>query len=920
MGGIGGNQSRDGYVMEILYRDEYDLITGKVKKLGQPIEMVNVNLTILRNGTNGMDGQNEIGIEQPDPVKPVNLPYIINEYKYFAREKLASDPQEWRKLKIRDFYNQIDSNPDIEYDTLGFIDEFIGIEKQYFELLHKLPLEEYYASLMKRIHKKMLENPPSNDDKKVLSWLYSTAIIQLSRSKMNAHQISVVNLNEYIDLAQQQLTKLRHIEKEVFISQQTQTYNTSLKDHISLAVFEIKYRILPEIERNFYEIDRQLFVMMDELYERQDKYVNKTGDIPQDIADLLPDIVPPTPENPEPISAPTTTTITPAPIPNVIPTTMSKNIVAEWHNEKLAPFKMAFHFHKPFYTIYSSRTESDLNIERSIDHVSSNEVKIEKTVILCVKQLNDIESELNRYLFESPSKDGQIILHKITEVKNYLIEKGQNCDPDKLHKMRNYLGETMKAKQSLHETQDPELASELEVILAMLELGELPNNIYSQLSVDDIRNILNFNDKIEHMNLLARNETFNQTDEYIYDSFVEKYKELESTVHFLNRNLANESNLELDMSIWQLKYTVQDFKAFCRQLSNETKSYAILDRKIQKLDDALSTLVKVYENINNLKNANNWTSVVETISHDEFNLEDNELIDAILRLKQAIQRNVIQDVNLNVISKLTQHLFPFHGILFKHYRCPKSSKTTDFDTMFPSILELFNFIRDQNKHLNTVTTKYDSIIYKYVHIIGDNFPGPFYIWSDDELKGKIGSLLKGDEVEFRASSNMAPANMRRTSAMKFNEISIRFVATENGQQAKLMKELEKYVLKMSMASEAEYICNGKKQMLTTDQHLSIHQSFKLDANQQPILKNDVYRKISEIKPFLSPYVLWKVQLENIVDETTIDDSIANIIDRLELTGKGEFISDAIGGQLLSELCEDHIEMGNCLGNFIHQLK
>jgi hypothetical protein len=73
-----------------------------------------------------------VSLESPETQINMNEASILNEFKIFLRDNLISA----HKSSIKEFYHRLEFNENVLeiYDVLSFIDEFKGLEEQFYNL------------------------------------------------------------------------------------------------------------------------------------------------------------------------------------------------------------------------------------------------------------------------------------------------------------------------------------------------------------------------------------------------------------------------------------------------------------------------------------------------------------------------------------------------------------------------------------------------------------------------------------------------------------------------------------------------------------------------------------------------------------------------------------------------------------------
>lgn len=109
--------------------------------------------TKIENAVNGQVGvhiQNRKYPREPNSFNDYNHSQIINVYRNYVRANLANHI---RESELKTFLTDLDIDKRVQskYSLLSFMDELLGMEKQYFELHHRLSFDPIVRSLRMRI-------------------------------------------------------------------------------------------------------------------------------------------------------------------------------------------------------------------------------------------------------------------------------------------------------------------------------------------------------------------------------------------------------------------------------------------------------------------------------------------------------------------------------------------------------------------------------------------------------------------------------------------------------------------------------------------------------------------------------------------------------------------------------------------------
>lgn len=863
IGGACGNAPRSGFNLDVFFRDEFNYTTDPpIITRGKPSPSVVHPVNKLSAGVNGSDGLNDKGIVYPDLADLINPSHAINDYKSFVRMHLAIDG---KNLKLSEFVADINNNERIRslYDTSGLIHEMLGIEKQYFELKKKISLTPHYNSLWKRAVEYARNFPESIEMIDAFRWFYTTITRRVNDDNSTS---AILNLSEYVDEIEAQIGKLRHSEMEIDYIARQHFFNEEIQSVRSM----IEKQILPNFQIILSEIGSNVKSLMDELYERQYKFVEPKQDPNATIPGL-----------------------------NITITIADEFIYPDDMMDSLMPFDKMF----PFKVLnmvndftYTTMGESFEMIEttdeatgeaanyffsdslseftQSMEQISRNEKK--KKLQLFTKQLNDIERELNQLTtFHIELNE---LLRTVREFKKELSQQISNeslsfSDVDlKRDKLISAVEQTQSELQF-----SEDLSTSLDVTLAILILREIPLYVYEQLSVEVITDMLNYYDIAKQM----EEEAQNSYQENIYDTILKRFQEFEKSVNEISGCINKSTFLKVDK--WRTLSAIRDIAPFFRKWSNETAIKEHLYRSIEKLDDSLTSLFEACDDIDHLSKT---ISINEFISPQKLQYSTNlSLYAAITNLKETIQINVVLDQYEAAVKALERYQFPFgNKVIRPDLDLPTNLQPNDSKRLAEVVIELVNYLKSEVKSAELSIGKYSHLVFSDIEFSYKSVVGPFYVWKYSEFGDELKRLLSGEEIELKADIAMVTA----LSAIKFNRIGMRIRSEKNIRPQGFIT--------MRMMQSSDYRCDTKIHSFAVDDNLTYSHSLKWNDDGEPIMRNKVDRHLYGKNYFLSPYTTWKIKIESMSTELAHSFPID-----LELYGHGEFIPSS---QILSKICNE----------------
>lgn len=183
--------------------------------------------------------------------------------------------------------------------------------------------------------------------------------------------------------------------------------------------------------------------------------------------------------------------------------------------------------------------------------------------------------------------------------------------------------------------------------------------------------------------------------------------------------------------------------------------------------------------------------------------------------------------------------------------------------------------------------------------------GPFYVWSNHEVRIQIEQLFSGKKIYLYADVSQSD----KRNAVKFSMINIKFSSSNQTTNVKLNKILESFHVSMTHMGESNYRCNNDFYTIPS-RPLTIE--FSLGGrNNKPTDCNAAYAKLVSGFGLLSPYTLWALQLKH--GDFDQLKPFADLVD-IELHGFGQYVEeDAL-------ICDSNLQQYYQLGNVAHGRK
>lgn len=136
-----------------------------------------------------------------------------------------------QETELKTFLSDLDDHKSIQskYNSIGFLDELLGVEKHYFELRHKLCFDPFLKSLQMRMDKYAITTRDlSKSDKQILDFLYAATLSKLCSIQNISKHVSTVDLLKYLKLIHEHIEDLQKFKNIHVINEYRKNFNNSI--------------------------------------------------------------------------------------------------------------------------------------------------------------------------------------------------------------------------------------------------------------------------------------------------------------------------------------------------------------------------------------------------------------------------------------------------------------------------------------------------------------------------------------------------------------------------------------------------------------------------------------------------------------------------------------------------------------------
>lgn len=876
-GGFGGAGSRHGNTISVLYADLYIFF---VYTFGFGVIFDTANGNKIASGADGVAGKNKEGISSPDPAEFIHPSHSINSYKSFVRENL---PNNFAESNLKKFMIDIDGNERIQslYNTMGFFNELQELENQYLHLRYSTPFIPYYMSLADRIDIYSKSSNESADHTKILRFLYTTALGKISNLRNFRNHVAITDLFQYLEIVQKNIGKMRDIDKAMNIEEQKQQYQNAMMNKVDAAIEIIDNEISPALLEAFTPLSKKIIQLIElVMFNRE-----QTRYELQELADAI------------------------------------------RRQKILGGLQFIATTLQSLGGIFTAIGVALEAIIPTIENILKVIQALNKLLPILIKKLN----ELIEFIKEGVRIFLDQLHHMLNKLYGYYKDL-RNYIEECIGKVKDFLDSEEIVFQDAMDKMRADILKFVHEHLGRKELYDSKSGRKKPTPLEEVGMIADLDDLTEESWKAAKEQDdvlvemydqqaklkaqLNKWDDRLKDimhNLLPMFVDVQRTIIKIANNLQSQTAIQLDISSWKVNSILAKLKLYLQQMTEDTPFEKDISRMIENMQEAFSTLIKVYDRIQSYIDQSKFAGYLADLnSENSQGIDDPQLRNAVLELRKILQSNVVMEQYEVAIHSFKQHYFPFAVINLVTFDMPSGLQASDTEILVRRASEEIDYLQEQVMYLGISIGKYDREIFGNIDFNSEHIAVPFYKFQSREYKYEIRKLLTGEEVLIKADVTRG----LNQNAVKFNKIGIKLKLSDEKMQKKLDSELDKFGVRMTMVGHNYYRCGQKFYYLSVDDSIVIEQSFKKDSNGTPLKFNEVYRKLSEKQYFLSPYTTWKIQLIVIAEDfTTItDDPIENTFDNLkkfeketinmELIGRGEYFRNKA---MAADICTSEMD-------------
>ncbi|KAF0424059.1 Collagen alpha-5VI chain [Gigaspora margarita] len=203
---------------------------------------------------------------------------------------------------------------------------------------------------------------------------------------------------------------------------------------------------------------------------------------------------------------------------------------------------------------------------------------------------------------------------------------------------------------------------------------------------------------------------------------------------------------------------------------------------MEKLDEGITTLINIYDRIQDYYDQVNLASYIAHI-YSATNKEDT-----IIGLEQEIKINILIGHFKRAKSAFKQWVFPLANVYLEVLNSLSDNQDID------SIISQIEIMHSEIQERKAVINEEDKFLVKDEFSSEYESSKPFFVWKNEIYSQEISKLLSGEEITIKAEITKSDHNDK--NAIKFNEIGIKFKSIDKPIQNEIDYELKQFNVNM----------------------------------------------------------------------------------------------------------------------------
>jgi hypothetical protein len=891
-GGAGGEGGRNGNTVKVQCKRDWYIVFS----IYRWTRAGSWSAGRYRRGPDGVQGRSQRLTREPpknDGLKD-ELSSVINRYKDYLISSLDDTINRKSLLQFIKFLGS-DIRVQSTYDALALVEEMQTLENRFYQRRTDVDFLPFYESFLQRVSlytANRKQHEYSAQYNKVLGYLYTATLSKIRTLRQSSARSLVTNMDGYLEISLQYIRKIEEISKLEAVARISNDYKEKINEKIISADDFINKEVLPEIEVITNETEANIDSLLLEIIEMRGNAKEEEKALRKKRKEL---------EN-----------------------SLFYRVTSEVVNVISGALRLLYpaaHTAQGFIGQVNSVRE-----DLSLSSVRTS-IKLPQGTWSILQQQFDALRGVSSAIITALRHQIDVVLRAVAENPESLrdLEGTVKSIQDRLNRVGHFeVGEVRKLRDELlgqikrkeemlkRDTRDIKVTkrsiitgiSAVFKILAILgNVSKVTSKMYVKYkentgALEEIdRSIKDAKDRFEELT---------KYEDSVQNSLLPMIRAVGREMESVQSSLASKSKVSLLITSWGVQTALKEVKLHLRQFTARFQVQENLSRCIEKLDDAMTTLIDIYDRIEDYREQKQLVDYIADIASagsDNIQITDRNLRGAISTLEKTINVNILFGQYENIVAAFKQWVFPFAELWLENFNLPSHRMINGTYEGISSVIT--SQIRTLKSKLTEYKTSVIRGVHSFIHIaqFGNGFKSakPFYVWYNKRYRCAIMNLLAGKEVVLKADILYGV----KENAVKFNVIEINFKTEYRGVQDELDRLLINFHVKLTHHGNSHYKCGNKFYIIMGDKQ-TIEYSKEKTGDGQPVDHNYVYSRLWSGDLLLSPYAMWSVRLVNVTNVNFAKLQIFGKFVDLELVGRGQYVSE--GADICNQDLRDYYEL------------
>lgn len=791
------------------------------------------------------------------------VPSLIEYNLYLLRN--INDPDD---NVAQSTYEIINSDPAINsaYTINDLATEANTLERNYSELSKYIDVLPLYDNMLKKIERFAVNNEGklSRDDQNVLSLIYTMISSKTTGMRSSHTSDLIVNIKSFLDLTAQNVKKLNELKRMDVITVQRDEYKNELSAKIQEAKNFIENDINPEIRRTISLLNDELQKAVDDTIELRSRILYEINAKEEQLRILRRNVN----------------------ARNILSIFELIGGITEVICESI-PSKIFGGMMK--FVSQISKTDFVVDPKISNKHdVPQSIQRLRNTMhTMGQEKIESTENELQ--ILKKSLQENNVTNHTFTDHLDKFIFNANSIKMSSsslvMHDVNGFLKICIKFLRGWQDAFESERKASIQrpIQRALYALTVVATSFptYKRIYSDDDK----ITEVIQALNQDSETlEVLRKFEEGIYSDLMLMVDEMYEYVTNVGENLFKKSSVALDVTSWNVQRTIRNVQ---NKLIDKISQFDIESNTNEcmiRINKAMELLIDIYDRIQSYERESKLITYLSNLHITSYSdIHDSKSKEMLNEMEENLQMNSVLGQYFRVFGAFKQVIFPYASDYLSAFEIPSSLIVSNTSTSTALVSQQIETLSEKLKEYNdTVINEHDKRIHPTTFGRDQGSTGPFYTWSNFEIRDRIQQLFTEKRIYLLADVHKSDTR----NAVKFNKIELGFHINNLTLNHQLQEVLQSFHVSLTHMGNSNYRCNNTFYTIPS-QPVDIKYSIG-KRNGKPVDRNLVYDKLAASPSLLSPYTLWSVQLSR--GQFNKLQRFVDFID-IELYGEGLYLEE-----------------------------